>query len=153
MVIGNCIESAGGVVIGPRGIALVSKLRQLKKRDKEKGEMWSLPKGAIEDGEDEITGARREIREETGIDEDDLELVRFLATVARVDEDGRAWKKIMFFLFTTEHDAKLEPQDDKIHRALWTPRKEVADRLFYKEDRLFFETNITKALVRECALV
>ena len=37
---------------------------------------WSLPKGQVEKGENELTAAKREIHEEAGIEEKNLELIK-----------------------------------------------------------------------------
>ena len=53
-------QSAGGVIENTEGkIVVVS----------QRGTSWSLPKGHIEDGEDILAAAKREIYEETGITE------------------------------------------------------------------------------------
>lgn len=65
-------QSAGGVVVGPAGkIAIVN----------QHGTSWSLPKGHLNEGEDELTGAKREIYEETGIT--DLEMIRKIGSYWR----------------------------------------------------------------------
>src|ERR1700755_3050812 len=51
-------ESAGGVVLNGAGQVLVVT---------QKGTSWSLPKGHVEDGEDALAAARREIHEEAGV--------------------------------------------------------------------------------------
>ena len=51
-------RSAGGVVVNAEGKVLVVN---------QHGTSWSLPKGHIEDGEDALAAARREIYEESGV--------------------------------------------------------------------------------------
>jgi 8-oxo-dGTP pyrophosphatase MutT (NUDIX family) len=65
-------ESAGGIVLDRDGLILVVNQNSTS---------WSLPKGHIEEGEDKLTAARREIYEEAGITE--LSLVRNLGFYQR----------------------------------------------------------------------
>jgi 8-oxo-dGTP pyrophosphatase MutT (NUDIX family) len=66
------VRVAGGVVLNMNGeVAIV------KNRD----EFWSLPKGHIEDGEEAVAAAQREIAEETGLT--NLSLVRKLGSYER----------------------------------------------------------------------
>ena len=97
---GNNIEhcySAGGVVLSPNNQVLV--VQQLN-------DTWSLPKGGIDPGEDELTAAKREIYEESGIS--DLTYVKDLGSFGRspVGPDGKEmseiYKTITLFLFTTD---------------------------------------------------
>ena len=53
-------QSAGGVVLNKKNEVLVVNQR---------GNSWSLPKGHIEDGEDKIQTAKREVYEESGINQ------------------------------------------------------------------------------------
>ena len=56
--------TAGGIILNADGDIL---LVRIKSGD------WLFPKGGIEDGEDPLTAAKREIQEETGIEDKDLE--------------------------------------------------------------------------------
>lgn len=51
------VRAAGGVVTNERGEVLMIELRR----------RWDLPKGHIDEGEDSLTAALREVEEETGI--------------------------------------------------------------------------------------
>src|SRR6185437_620721 len=98
--------SAGGVVLNAKGeVAVASQY----------GHTWSLPKGHIEQGEDAMAAAKREIAEETGLT--DLEYVKDLGSYARykIGQDGRSEdsserKTIVMFLFKTTQEI-LKPTD------------------------------------------
>ncbi len=63
------VYAAGGIVLNDKGeIAIVSQF----------GEEWVLPKGKVENGEELLEAAKREIYEETSLKE--LELVTNLGT-------------------------------------------------------------------------
>lgn len=123
---------AGGVVINGRGQVLVVNQR---------GTSWSLPKGGIQEGEDALTAAKREIYEETGIL--DLTLVRELGSYRRFrigqdgSEDEAELKTIFMFLFKTAESA-LSPIDGDIPEAKWVDGNDVAGLLTHPKDKEFF---------------
>lgn len=125
-------NSAGGVVLNQQGDVLVASQR---------GTSWSLPKGHIEPGEDELTAARREIAEETGIT--DLTFVQKLGSYqrSRLHKDGTTGdeelKTITLFLFRTQQK-NLAPTDTHNPEARWVPKSEVAALLTHPKDKEFF---------------
>jgi 8-oxo-dGTP pyrophosphatase MutT (NUDIX family) len=125
-------ETAGGIVLNSQGLVLVVN---------QNGTSWSLPKGHIEEGEDKLSAARREIYEESGIT--DLILVRELGTYQRykigVDgsDDRSELKTIHLFLFTTNQN-ELSPVDPDNPEARWVEKEEVAELLTHPKDRAFF---------------
>ena len=125
-------KSAGGVVLNKKGEVLVVSQR---------GTSWSLPKGHIDDGEDTITAAKREILEESGISQ--LTLLKELGTYSRhkIGKDGgddrSEYKTITMFLFTTAQQ-DLRPQDDDNPEARWVDPGEVLDLLTHRKDKEFY---------------
>jgi ADP-ribose pyrophosphatase YjhB (NUDIX family) len=124
--------SAGGVVINKDGMVLVVQ---------QKHDAWSLPKGKVEEGESSLDAARREIAEESGIDElkyilDLGEYERFRLNKYNKDDTARL-KKIIMFLFSTEQD-KLCPRDPHNPSARWVNKEDVADILTHPKDKEFF---------------
>lgn len=125
-------KSSGGVVINRHGEVLVVS---------QEGKSWSFPKGHIDEGEDAITAAKREIHEESGII--DLELIKELGTYQRYKigkdggEDKSELKTIIMFLFRTNQDS-LEPVDSKNPEARWVERSKVTDLLTHPKDKEFF---------------
>ena len=125
-------ESAGGVVLNPLGQVLVVN---------QNGDSWSLPKGHLDPGEDELTAARREIHEESGICE--LVLSKKLGVYERPRialkgaSDPAPIKRITLFLFTTT-ETKLEPVDPQNPEARWVDRSQVAELLTHPKDKEFF---------------
>lgn len=125
-------ESAGGVIINNQGLVVIVS---------QHGRVWSLPKGHIEENEDILTAARREILEETGISE--LEYIKKLGTYTRYkigkdgDEDKSIKKTITLFLFKSNQQ-KLAPQDPKHPEARWVTPEEAARLLTHTKDKEFF---------------
>ena len=125
-------KSAGGVVISRTGKVLVVS---------QKGISWSLPKGGIDPGEVPLIAARREIYEESGLQ--DLTLLKELGSYwrYRIGKDGKEdqseRKTITIFLFKTAEE-HLKPVDPHNPEARWVEKDEVADLLTYPKDKEFF---------------
>jgi 8-oxo-dGTP pyrophosphatase MutT (NUDIX family) len=96
-------------------------------------ETLSLPKGHPDPGESMKDAAKREVREETGID---AELVDKLGDVTYwYQRDGhRILKKVSFYFF--EHlGGRLSDHDDEVLDARWIPLEEAARTLSFKGER------------------
>lgn len=125
-------ESAGGIVVNSAGQILIVS---------QHGTSWSLPKGHIEEGEDPLTAARREIREESGVTQ--LEFVRDLGSYQRYKisatggEDSAELKTIHMFLFNTTEET-LQPIDPENPEARWVEKTEVVELLTHPSDKEFF---------------
>ena len=126
-------ESAGGVVENALGEVIVVN---------QNGNSWSLPKGHIEPGEDALTAAKREIKEESGITS--LNLVKELGAYKRykigpggVGEDTSESKTITMFFFTT-NQKKLKPTDPENPEARFIPKDKVVELLTHPKDKEFF---------------
>ena len=126
---------AGGVVVGKDGDILIVS---------QNGDSWALPKGHIDPGEDELTAARREVKEETGVSE--LSFIKELGTYERYKigpggegEDTSELKRYTFFLFTTEQ-MEIAPEDPLNPEAKWVKHDEVAAHLTHPKDAAFFES-------------
>lgn len=126
-------QSAGGVVLNNKGEVLVVNQR---------GISWSLPKGHIEEGENKIAAAKREIFEEAGIK--NLELIKKLGSYQRHKigrdvkiDDKTELKTIFMFLFRTD-ELDLKPQDKHNPEARWVSKEKVAELLSHPKDKDFF---------------
>ena len=125
-------KSAGGVVLNSKGQVLVVN---------QNGDSWSLPKGHLDPGENELEAAQREIHEESGIRQ--LELVKQLGTYERTrigldgSDDKNEIKRITLFLFRTK-EMRLDPQDPKNPEARWVDRAKVPELLTHAKDKEFF---------------
>src|SRR5215212_8603322 len=128
-------KSAGGVVVNRRGQVLVVSQHSTS---------WSLPKGRVEEGEDLLTAARREIYEEAGITQ--LELLKDLGSYTRYrlsaagSESRSELKTIHLFLFKTDED-ELKPVDPGNPQAIWVDKSDVPAILTHSKDAEFFLRN------------
>lgn len=133
------LRSAGGVVLNGRGQVLVVSQHNTT---------WSLPKGGIEEGEDLLDAARREIYEESGVTR--LKLVRGLGSYERYtltdagEEDRTGLKTIHLFLFETDEE-ELRPVDPDNPEARWVDAARVPELLSHPKDKEFFRRSYLEA--------
>jgi 8-oxo-dGTP pyrophosphatase MutT (NUDIX family) len=128
--------SAGGVVVRRmRGRPFVAVVRV---RD----EILALPKGHPTGRESAGAAARREVREETGIE---AELVEKLGDIrywyARGGEP--VLKVVSFFLFRYR-SGSVADHDHEVEEALWIPLEEAPARLAYKSERDMAESALSR---------
>lgn len=129
---GKVVESAGGVVLNPKGQVLVVN---------QNNDSWSLPKGHVDRGESAREAARREIYEESGVK--DLTFVKKLGSYERPriaisgGSDPTETKRITLFLFMTRQTV-LRPLDPRNPEARWVERSRVASLLTHPRDKEFF---------------
>lgn len=102
---------------------------------------YFLPKGKLEKGESAEAAARREIGEETGIEE--LVLIEYLGCFERMDYRKTSWKRIHYYLFRTTQENAV-PTDSrheyelkwfsctKLPRILWPEQKKLIDESLIK---------------------
>jgi 8-oxo-dGTP pyrophosphatase MutT (NUDIX family) len=119
--------SAGGVVVrDDDGQPFVAVVRV-------RGEILALPKGHPFGDESPAEAARREVREETGLE---AELVERLGDVRYHYLRGgkRVSKTVEFFLFRYR-SGNVEDHDHEVEEALWIPLAEAPERLAYQGER------------------
>lgn len=126
-------EVAGGVVVDKNGSVIVVN---------QNGDSWSFPKGGIDEGEDALSAARREIAEESGITK--LQFIKPLPSYQRfslgkggMDEDRTVLNTFHMFLFRTD-ETRLLPRDPENPEARWVAKDDVAKLLTHPKDREYF---------------
>jgi 8-oxo-dGTP diphosphatase len=134
------VRAAGGVVIRRVGLerARTAVIHRPKYMD------WSLPKGKLEEGEEWLEAAIREVREETGWR---CEPLAELPPVAYRDRKSR--RKLVRYWLMKPIDGEFEPHSE-VDELRWLTRREAASLLTYEHDRdqvsLAFRRNRGRAL-------
>lgn len=103
-----------------------------------KGDYWSFPKGNVEEGESEEETARREIKEESGIE--DIKFVDgFKEKISYFyKREGKTiYKEVVFFLAETKSE-KVKISYEHIGFE-WLGFEDAFTRLKFKNDREVFE--------------
>lgn len=104
---------------------------------------WLFPKGHIDEGESDEAAARREVEEETGLE--NLELIDDLGNYSRyrISEDGSndlsELKEIHMYLFAAEPHASLAPTLE-IEEARWVSFSRVIGEIGNVKDKAWFTT-------------
>ena len=128
--------SAGGVVVRRmQGRPFVAVVRV---RD----EILALPKGHPDGEESAAEAARREVREETGLE---AELVERLGEVKYwYVRGGELVMKIVAFFLFRYRSGSVENHDHEVEEALWIPLEEAPRRLAYKGEREMADAAISR---------
>jgi len=132
----NITKSAGGIVLNNDNKILIVNQNH---------DSWSLPKGHIDPGETALEAAKREIYEESGVQE--LKYICELGFYERYkigldgNDDFDELKQIYLFLFKTQQ-VELNPIDPMNPEARWCSIKEVKSLLTHNIDREYFLSKI-----------
>jgi len=119
--------SAGGVVLRSAGCDIEVLLCTNFRRG-----IWALPKGTPDPGENIVETARREVREETGLE------VEVKAKVGSINywfkqEKARCNKTVHFFLMEPR-GGSLEQHDPEFDAVEWVSLQEAYKRMSYKNE-------------------
>ena len=128
--------AAGGVVARRAGAQILIALAREKQRAD-----YVLPKGHVEAGEQLEAAARREIMEETGLQ--DLQLLEALGSAERLDFSRRAWKITHYFLYLTAETDGV-PTDAAHHSGVWWFALQALPQLFWPEQQALLADNCAR---------
>lgn len=91
--------------------------------------VWKLPTGVVEQGEDIYAGAIREVKEETGIDAEFVEILAF-----RQNHTSFLGKSDLFFVcMLCPLSFDIQKQESEIEAAQWMPIEEYAAQPFVQK--------------------
>jgi bis(5'-nucleosidyl)-tetraphosphatase len=106
--------------------------------------LWGFPRGGIEEGEDSLSAAKREVLEETGLKT--FSFIKDLGVYERYphsitkDTPGAYPMEIHMFLFRVDGKPKLNPQDSKVEEYGWFKYDDAVEKLKDDTDRKYLET-------------
>lgn len=95
-----------------------------------KGKHWSFPKGHMEQSEDEYATARREVREETGLD---VEIHKGFRATTHYLTKVRIPKEVVYFLASTR-SFDVTPQAAEISDCVWLSFPDALEKLTFPRD-------------------
>ena len=134
--------SAGGLVVRDHGGAAPDtaggpQVALIGRRTRQGSLEWVLPKGHVEPGESTEAAARREVREETGIDG------RVVGPLGTVDywfvADGTRVHKTVHHFLLEGVGGTLRPDTAEVEQVEWVPLRSAAARLTHADERALVE--------------
>jgi ADP-ribose pyrophosphatase YjhB (NUDIX family) len=112
--------------------------------------LWGFPRGGVEENEDYLTAAKREVLEEVGLEQ--FESIEELGVYDRYpngiteDTPGAYPMEIHMFLFKTNYKGALNPRDELVKEAVWFSYEKALERLTDGKDKEFLEKYWEKIL-------
>ncbi|KAM7265769.1 hypothetical protein ACFE04_003452 [Oxalis oulophora] len=95
--------------------------------------IWKFPTGVVEEGEDICTAAAREVKEETGIVAEFVEVLAFRQTHQAFFRKS----DLLFFCMLRPQSSDIQKQDSEIAAAQWMPIEEYENQPFIQKNELF----------------
>ena len=130
--------SAGGVVVRDRECVVIVPTR----RAADGRRVLALPKGHVDPGETREVTARREVREEAGVEStvrEELGEVRYFYM-----REGRRIAKVVTFFLLDYAAGSVDDHDHEVEEARWMALDEAVTALTYRGER----TMVARALRR-----
>lgn len=130
--------SAGGVALRKNGPAVEVVLIAV---DSAKGLRWQLPKGIVEEGESPEAAAVREVREETGITTEPVQLIERIEYWYYGTEDGERvrYHKFVHFFLLRYLSGDVSDHDHEVTEARWVSLGEAKPMLAFASERKLVE--------------
>ena len=112
---------------------------------------WTLPKGKIEEGENEEEGATREIEEEIGVSMKIVEKLGENEYIANKPDQGKIVKHVGYFLALAEYTPLTLEKKGGLDDAKWYPLSEVTTLRMYDDIKQIIE-KAKKVLINQNVL-
>ena len=108
------------------------------------GGHWSFPKGHVEPGETEAETARREVREETGLE---VQIDTSFREVVSYSPRKDTIKNVVYFLAWVK-SKEIHPQPEEVSQVKWVEISLAPKWLNYDNDRQL--VNRVKTIIKKC---
>lgn len=108
------------------------------------GGHWSFPKGHVEPGETEAETARREVREETGLE---VQIDTSFREVVSYSPRKDTIKNVVYFLAWVK-SKEIHPQPEEVSQVKWVEISLAPKWLNYDNDRQLVSR--VKAIIKKC---
>lgn len=95
--------------------------------------VWKFPTGVVNEGEDIGTAAVREVKEETGIDAEFVEVLAF----RECHKEFFSKSDLFFVCMLQPRSFDIQKQDQEVEAAQWMPFEEYAAQPFIREHEQF----------------
>lgn len=96
---------------------------------------WGFPKGHVENNETEIETAIREIKEETNLDVEINEKLRYVETYSPKEN---VTKDVVFFV-AKKIGGDVKPQEEEVSEIKWVSPKEALELVSYESSKIVME--------------
>ena len=124
-------KSCGCIIIHDEKVLLVYE----KNRN-----FWGFPKGHMEEGENEVETALREVKEEVGLDVQINTNMRYILNYKIRDEID---KTVVLYMATPKNE-KIKKQESEIEKIKWCDYKEALNVLTFDEWKEVFKRAINE---------
>ncbi|KAK1568850.1 hypothetical protein Q3G72_029717 [Acer saccharum] len=105
--------------------------------------VWKLPTGTVDEGEDIFTATIKEVKEETGVDTEFVEVLSFgysiLSLVTSKQSHRSFFRKsdLFFVCMLRPRSFEIQKQDSEIKAAQWMRAEEYAAQPFNQKNEIF----------------
>lgn len=130
-------KSCGAVIFREKGREKRWLLLHYKPRNSSKIAWWDFVKGHVEDGETERDTVVREIKEETGLDKENVEFVSDFKAVSRYHHffNGFLMHKEVIYYLVKAATEKIQIDLTEHLDYVWLPYEEALDKITYENSK------------------
>jgi 8-oxo-dGTP pyrophosphatase MutT (NUDIX family) len=107
----------------------------IRTRNLKGSEVWTLPKGTAEEGEDPETTALREVLEETGIEAEIIEPLEDITYWFVVAAERARYRKTVHYFLMRATGGDPSRHDDEVEEVRFVPIDEAAGWVTYPSDK------------------
>lgn len=99
------------------------------------GNVWGLPKGLVEKGEEPLQTALREVKEEAGLRGEPVADLGYIEYWYRDSETRVLYHKFVHYYLLSHIGGDISEHDWEVVEARWFPIEEAIERASYKNER------------------